>query len=437
MKKVGFLNCFSIILLFFCLAIDRVGAAVSTSKKQTRKKQTSKKQSRKTSKNSKSKKGESKKHAISNKRSADNEEIPKKLLENPEYNELSGNLKDLTNEKKKIEADLKNTKREVRKATRDINQVDARLNRLSTELYRTQKTLKRSRQEQIIIDRKLQDVKKEYDESYKQLQLRIRQLYKQSGHSALGLLVTSKNIGELAARKSILHLMASKDKALCTKLKQMKDDLKENKIRQKELCESIQQLVVLNAEQQEKMQQAREDKAAWLKNLQSEQDELERKFAELDAESSSIEMQIKKFQASQIQNDPEQLIHSGKFRMPTSGRLSSSFGIRRHPILKRRRLHNGQDIAAPHGTPIYAAGAGVVISSEYRRGYGNTVIIDHGKGFTTLYAHCSRLYANEGDKVAEGTKIAAVGTTGLSTGPHLHFEVRINGKPVNPVKYLK
>lgn len=96
-------------------------------------------------------------------------------------------------------------------------------------------------------------------------------------------------------------------------------------------------------------------------------------------------------------------------------------------------MHTGQDIAAPSGTAIKAAGSGKVITAAYLNGYGNTVVIDHGGGVSTLYGHCSRLFVSVGQTVSQGQKIAAVGSTGYSTGPHLHFEVRINGKPVNPL----
>ena len=126
----------------------------------------------------------------------------------------------------------------------------------------------------------------------------------------------------------------------------------------------------------------------------------------------------------------------GILAKPVPGPITSSFGYRTHPILGISKLHTGADMSAPSGTPIKAAGAGEIILATYYGGYGNAVVIDHGGGMTTLYAHQSSVRVSIGDEVATGDVIGYVGSTGLSTGPHLHFEVRINGKPVDPAKYL-
>jgi len=123
---------------------------------------------------------------------------------------------------------------------------------------------------------------------------------------------------------------------------------------------------------------------------------------------------------------------TGDFIMPVSGTLTSKYGKR------WGRTHAGIDLGAKTGTPIYAADNGIVVESEYQsNGYGNIVKIDHQNGFVTYYAHCSSLYVKAGDVVAKGDKIAAVGNTGRSTGPHLHFEIRKNGEVQNPYLYVK
>ncbi|MGD1855831.1 MAG: murein hydrolase activator EnvC family protein [Leptolyngbyaceae cyanobacterium] len=127
---------------------------------------------------------------------------------------------------------------------------------------------------------------------------------------------------------------------------------------------------------------------------------------------------------------------TGQMSFPTAGQITSRFGSRLHPVLGYRRFHAGIDFGASHGTAIVAADSGKVIFSGWYGGYGNSVIVDHGSGLTTLYAHASRLTVREGQAVSKGQTIAAVGSTGLSTGPHLHFEVRRNGSPVDPLGFL-
>lgn len=127
---------------------------------------------------------------------------------------------------------------------------------------------------------------------------------------------------------------------------------------------------------------------------------------------------------------------SSEMRMPVDGRISSDFGTRRHPIYGNMRFHHGIDIAAPEGTDVYPLRPGKVIFSGEQGGYGNVVLIDHGDGYITRYAHNKLNLVRAGDYVDTDTVIAKVGNTGLSTGPHLHFEVRYNGESVNPVALL-
>lgn len=132
----------------------------------------------------------------------------------------------------------------------------------------------------------------------------------------------------------------------------------------------------------------------------------------------------------------EKVVNAIPTLIPASGKISSPFGMRNHPIKKVNKEHDGVDISSSSGDPILASAAGTVEYSGYSKGYGYNVIINHGNGYRTLYAHASRLLVKSGDNIDKGQKIALVGSTGLSTGPHLHFEIRINNIPVDPTEYV-
>jgi murein DD-endopeptidase MepM/ murein hydrolase activator NlpD len=169
--------------------------------------------------------------------------------------------------------------------------------------------------------------------------------------------------------------------------------------------------------------------AALLDDVRAAIAEFEGELRGLAREESSIKSKIKA--ASQpTGTKPARLVR------PVPGAISSGFGPRVHPILGTTRMHNGVDMNAAQGEPIKAAASGTVMFAGVKGGFGNTIMIDHGGGMVTLYAHQSRLGASVGQKVTAGGTIGYIGSTGLSTGPHLHFEVRINGVPKNPANYI-
>ena len=134
---------------------------------------------------------------------------------------------------------------------------------------------------------------------------------------------------------------------------------------------------------------------------------------------------------------PNWVPQTGPMEWPTPGiyYVSSGFGTRFDPFTGELKTHTGIDIAAPLGTPVLSVKSGIVINAGYTSGYGNLVIIDHGAGISTYYAHLSSITVNKNQQVVKGQQIGKVGSTGRSTGPHLHFEVRVNGKPTDPLQY--
>jgi murein DD-endopeptidase MepM/ murein hydrolase activator NlpD len=166
-----------------------------------------------------------------------------------------------------------------------------------------------------------------------------------------------------------------------------------------------------------------------------------REFSDIQQRIDEVRRQIDLRRESQeeiqgILNDQRSLLAAKPGGWPVKGWLTSSFGMRRDPFNGRRKMHEGLDIAARTGTQVVATADGIVSSVKTEPGYGKVVIVDHGYGYRTIYGHNSRYYVKVGQRVRRGERIAAVGNTGRSTGSHVHYEVRLNGVPVNPHKYL-
>lgn len=174
-----------------------------------------------------------------------------------------------------------------------------------------------------------------------------------------------------------------------------------------------------------------------LASAQALLDRIHREIAAAEQHKDGLEQDAARLERELARLQSQQGEKPGVLAWPVAGRVSSPFGFRVHPIFATRRLHTGIDIDAQSGAPVAAAGAGTVILAETYGGYGNAVVVDHGGGLATLYAHLSRIAVSAGQAVAKGDAVGSVGCTGLCTGPHLHFETRESGVPVDPLKYLR
>jgi len=177
-----------------------------------------------------------------------------------------------------------------------------------------------------------------------------------------------------------------------------------------------------------------------LKSITQERLAYERAEEKLERDTRKLTGIIQRLiaeRARRTQTEGTPVLGTGRFSRPITGsRLTSNFGFRIHPVYRTRRFHAGVDFAARIGTPITAADSGLVIYSGWYGGYGNAVVIDHGGGLATVYGHASQVFVRVGQLIQKGQRIGSVGSTGVSTGPHLHFEVRRNGRVVNPIPYL-
>lgn len=263
---------------------------------------------------------------------------------------------------------------------------------------------------------------------------RLRFLQRQQGSQGWAVLLQSNNLNDFLDRRRQLRLVYQADRTILTTLKAQAEDLENRRQtveRQKnEIALLTQKLLAQKAEYQQQAQAQQQ----LIDRLRADRKALEAAEDRLARDSEEIAALIRRRLA--VARNRVIISGTGILAMPADGSITSGFGYRVHPILGYRRFHAGIDFGGGYGSTIRAADSGVVIFAGWYGGYGRSVVIDHGNTLTTLYAHASRIYVSEGQRVKRGQPIAAIGSTGLSTGPHLHFEVRKNGEPINPGHYL-
>ncbi len=263
---------------------------------------------------------------------------------------------------------------------------------------------------------------------------RLQFLQRQKLDRGWAVLLQSENLNEFLDRRSQLKRLYQSDRKRLATFKSDADRLE----RQRDAVERKKNEVGLLTQELLAQKADAEGQIGYQKTsiarLKSDRRAMEVAQSQLEQDSGTISLLIQRHTAQNRYNIAFR--GTGQLILPCLGEITSGFGWRMHPVLGYERFHSGLDIGADYGTTIHAADRGTVIFAGWYGGYGNAVIIDHGGNMTTLYAHSSELYVVEGQNIQRGQAIAAVGSTGLSTGPHLHFEVRREGEPIDPAAFL-
>ena len=269
----------------------------------------------------------------------------------------------------------------------------------------------------------------------KKLQQRVRDIYINGQISYVDVLFGAKDFADLMTRMDVLKRIIKHDYDLIMKVKEEKATV-ENTRAQLEKDKAEAEVLVTDAQAKKaKVEDKESEQQVLLDQAIYDRDTSERMYEEIMAASQEVANMIRRSQMSSAGYSGAPA-GAGGMIWPISGPITSEFGWRTHPIFGTARFHSGLDIGGDYGMPIYAAASGTVIYAGWISGYGNAIIIDHGGGVTTLYGHNDSLNVSEGENVAQGQVIAMCGSTGNSTGPHCHFEVRENGEPVSPYGYL-
>ncbi|EJT6171943.1 murein hydrolase activator EnvC family protein [Clostridium perfringens] len=373
---------------------------------------------------------------------------------NPEVNKLQEEKKQITEEKEikkgkldeiKDSIDAKQT--ELNSAQAKVTEYEEKIKTLNNEISSTDSEINKVKKSIEENTTEIEKAKKEQELKQEILGERLRNIYKSNlSDKFLYMILESKNFGELFSNIANIKTLVKTDNKLIEEIEALKNELE---VRQAELETSKSTLDRKKAEllsKEKTLNEVKSEHENTLNTYKSQLSELEELEAEKNAELKSLadrEDEIEKEIQSYFTPTPTPSTSSttsnsssGFIRPVASSSITSSYGPRVHPVTGQYKVHTGVDFAASTGTPFVAAKDGVVTAAEYHPAYGNMVIIDHGGGFSTLYAHASQLKVSVGQKVKQGQVVSLVGSTGYSTGPHAHFEIRINGQHVNPMDYI-
>ncbi len=281
----------------------------------------------------------------------------------------------------------------------------------------------------------------EQDEAsqYETMKKRIKYMYENGNQGYLDIILSSKGVGDFLNRVEYVNKITAYDNKMLKEYKNTKNEVTEKK---EAAQEKKNQLEILQEEvelEQDNLQSLSEKKQKKLEDYTASIDEKSDEAEAYQKEIEKKEKEIDKLLLEQAKDNGfsgERVEGGFIWPLAVSGRITSHFGRRSAPTAGASTYHKGIDIAAPAGTAIYAAADGTVTTATYSSSAGNYVMINHGNGLYTVYMHASRLYCSVGDKVSQGDRIAAVGSTGVSTGAHLHFGVISNGNYVNPEDYV-
>jgi len=381
-------------------------------------------------------------------------------------NDLKKQQQNLDDQQSAAQKQLDETTQEKSQAEIDMQAVDDDLNTATDDLLQVMDQLDETSSTLSDMEQQLQQAQDKRDEQYGLLKQRLTFMYKNGTIGYWDIIFEAKSFPDFINRVEYINRIAKNDETLLTKLTDTENQITEtvNEIDAQKL--TFEQLAAEQEQKQSQLQDTLARKQDLFNRLDSDEASYQDKLAMLSKSEDQVVSLIKQkeqeeaaaaakaaAEAAAAKLAQEQAASRGGFAAsssvntsPYSGRmlwpvpghymLSDTFRARFNPVNGKREFHTGIDIPAPTGSSILAAESGTVITAGWINGYGYAVIIDHGNGITTLYGHNSRLIVKAGQHVSRGDVIARAGSTGNATGPHCHFEVRINGTPVNPAPYV-
>lgn len=366
---------------------------------------------------------------------------------------------DLTNQLDSIQQQVNQQNAAKADAETVIGSVSEQLRQIEEQLRQATAELGTIKEQRVAVENDITLNERQLAEAQKRLEgresvfyKRVRDIYINGRLSYLDVVIGSKDFSDFANRLEVLKRIIDSDITLINEIKKERADIEAHKQKLEADRAKLVELEKAALAKQAEIEQKKAERNVVLQKAQNDRATAMQAIEELNASSAQVSAMLKERQAARAaaaaaaaaaaQSSGGQVASdnwvqgTGQLGWPVSGEITSPYGYRVHPIWGTTIYHSGIDIGVDEGTPVHAADGGVVVWSGWMGGYGYAVVIDHGNGLSTLYGHNSELAVDEGQSVAKGQVISYAGSTGNSTGPHVHFEVRVNGDPVDPMGYL-
>lgn len=348
---------------------------------------------------------------------------------NKQKNEIQNKLDEANKNLENIDAQLSENLQQIGKIDQSIVTSEQNLKEINSKIEESTENINK-------VSDNLQVVQKEYDEKEKKLKERLITKYESGKTTYLDVLLSSKTLMQFISNCYLVSEITEYDNELLNSIEQEKEKIEEQKKELQKIQNDLEEKRNVQIKTETILANSKTMRETYVAKLNVEEQKVQADIDECYRQIALIEQEIRGL-ASVESLGPDYIGGAMVWPIPGYYTITSSFGMRVHPITGVYKLHTGTDVGAPIGSDFIACAYGIVVKAEYNTAYGNMVVIDHGGGVQTLYAHGSEIIAQVGQVVNAGDVILKVGNTGYSTGPHAHFEVRINGEPQEPLQYIK
>lgn len=341
--------------------------------------------------------------------------------------EVQEQIDDANEELSNLQLDITENLEQVQKLDEKISKAESELEETTEKVQTLQQSIKQIQEQQEIEQQK-------YDKQKQLFEQRVVALYEAGDTQYLDVILSSSSISEFISSYYVITEIAECDAEILNTIAERKNNIDNAKEKLEKEQKELATIIERQTRTSKVLQATKTLRESYISKLSEQEQQTQAKIEEYNKVLEEVNTQLIELAKQGVET---QYI-GGEFAWPVPGygKISSPYGMRVHPITKVYKLHTGVDISAPMGANFVAANDGIVVKAEYNVAYGKMVVIDHGGGISTLYAHGSEFLVKVGDQVKRNQAVLKVGSTGYSTGPHAHFEVRKNGKVTNPMPYI-